>query len=46
MTYDCGVYESCPALLIFEKGKHEGHGGGTEQDDDQLVLELLEDEFP
>lgn len=45
-TYDCGVYEGGPALLVFEQGKHEGHSGGAQQDDDQLVLELLEDELP
>jgi hypothetical protein len=45
-TYHCRVDEGGPALLVFEQGKHEGHGGRAEQDDDELVLELLEDELP
>ena len=25
-TYDCGIHECGPALLVFKQGKHEGHG--------------------
>ena len=46
LTYHCWVDEGTPAALFLEKGEHEGNDSGTEEDNDELILELLEDELP
>lgn len=45
-TYDYGVDKRGPALALFEQCEYEGYGSRTEQDQDQLILELLENELP
>ena len=44
-THNCWVDECAPAALILEQGQDERYGGGTKQDNDELVLELLEDKL-
>ena len=46
VTHNRGVYKCCPSFFLLKKRKYEGHCSGTKQDEDQLILELLEDEFP
>lgn len=46
VTHNRGVYECRPSLLVIQKGKYKGHCGGSKQNDDQLILELLKDQFP
>lgn len=46
MTYDSRVNKRAPAALFFKQGQHKGDGCRAEQDKNQLVLELLENEFP
>ena len=43
---DGRVDKGTPAALLLEEGEDEGDGSGSEEYDDQLVLELLEDELP
>ncbi len=45
-THDSGVNKGAPAALVFEESEDKGDGGRTEQDQDQLVLELLKNELP
>jgi hypothetical protein len=45
-THNCGIDKGGPALALLKQGKDERHGCGTEQDNDQLVLELLENQLP
>lgn len=35
-----------PIVPIFKQGQDERHGGRTQQDQNQLVLELFENELP
>lgn len=46
LTYHCWVNEGTPTAFFLEKSEHKGYDGGTEKDDNELVLELLEDELP
>lgn len=45
-TYNGRIDECAPAALVLEEGEQEGDGSRTEEDEDELVLELLEDELP
>ena len=45
-TYDNGINEDSPVVAVLEKGENERHGSRGKEDDDQLVLELFQDEFP
>lgn len=45
-TYYDGVDKDGPVVAILEQGEDERYGGRGKQDDDQLVLELFQDEFP
>lgn len=45
-TYNCGINECAPATLLFKERKDEGHSSGSEKNNDQLVLELLQDQLP
>lgn len=45
-TYNCWIHKRSPIVTLLEKSQHEGDSGRSQQDDDQLVLELLENEFP
>lgn len=45
-TYDGRVDECAPTTLVFEQGEDEGDGGGSKQDEDELVLELLQNQLP
>jgi len=38
--------ECLEALLLLEKGEHEGEGRSAEEDLDQEVIKLLKDELP
>lgn len=40
-TYDSGIDKRAPSTFILEKSENERDSGGTEQDDDKLVLELF-----
>lgn len=46
MTYHRRINESAPAFLLFEEGQNEGNGSRTEENNDQLVLELLKNKLP
>lgn len=46
---DKGLYECAPPArvgVVFKESEDERNDSGSEQNQDQLVLELLEDEFP
>lgn len=45
-TYNSGVDKCAPATLFLEKGQDEGNGGGTKEDQDELIFELLENKLP
>jgi hypothetical protein len=45
-TYHSGIDKRRPALSILEERKDETDGRTTQQYYDELVLELLEDQFP
>jgi hypothetical protein len=45
-TYNSGVDECAPSTVLFKQGQHERDCRGTEENDHELVLELLEDELP
>ena len=46
LTYHCWVDKSTPTALLLEESEDEGNDGRTEEDDDELVLELLENQLP
>lgn len=45
---DHGRFDECGGLVfaLFQQGQHEGDDSRDQEDDDELVFELLEDEFP
>jgi hypothetical protein len=45
-TYNYGVHESGPSISAFEQGEDEGYGGGSEKNQDELILELLQNQLP
>ena len=45
-TYYDRINEDSPVVAIFEQSENKGYGSGGEKDDDQLVFELFQDEFP
>lgn len=45
-TYHSRVNKRGPIVAIFKQGQDERHGGRAQQDQNQLVLELFENEFP
>lgn len=45
-TYNSGVNECAPATLVLEQSKDEGDSSGTEENQDKLVFELLENKLP
>jgi hypothetical protein len=45
-TYDGRVDEGTPTTFILEESQDKGDGGGTEQDEDELIFELLQDQVP
>ena len=45
-AYHGGIDERAPATFIFDEGQGKRHGGRTQENYDQLVLELLQDELP
>jgi hypothetical protein len=45
-TYNCRVNKSCPATILFEKCQDERHSSRTEEDDNQLILELFKNQLP
>jgi hypothetical protein len=45
-TYHSRVDERGPVIFTIEKSKDKRDGGGAQEDENQLVLELLQHEFP
>lgn len=45
-TYHGRVDECAPTTLVLEQSEDEGDGGGSKQDKNELVLELLQDQLP
>jgi hypothetical protein len=43
---DGGVDEGAPSALVLEEGQDKRDGGGAEKNEDELVFELFEYEFP
>ena len=46
LTYHCWVDKGTPAALLLKQGEDKRDDGGTEEDYDQLVLELLKNKLP
>lgn len=45
-SYHDGINKGIPSTFLFEESEEERNGGGAEKDNDELVLELVQDEFP
>ena len=45
-TYNNGINEDSPVVAVLEESKHKGYSGRAKEDEDKLVLELFQDEFP
>jgi hypothetical protein len=45
-TYNDGINEDGPVVTVLEQSEHKGYSGRGKEDDDQLVLELFQNEFP
>ena len=45
-TYNCRIHKRRPALSLLEQRKHERYRCRTEENYDELVLELLQHELP
>lgn len=44
--YHSRVHKDSPIVALFEEGQDERHSGGTQENENQLVLELLQNQFP
>lgn len=45
-TYHSRVDKGSPVITFFEQGQNKGNSSGSEENEDQLVLELLQNQFP
>lgn len=46
VTYDNRVDKGTPTFFLVKEGQDEGDSGGTEKDNNELILELLKDKLP
>lgn len=46
ITYNNRVNECAPATFVLEQGEDKRDGGGTKEDQDELVFELFKNKLP